>query len=515
MGELDAMDQSDFLPGETGGIPDWLNPKKRGLLGALAGIRDGKVQPPTPYSGGYPSMQVPDSSSGVPSDFAITENWDRGGGSAKAGPRLVDRIQDDPVSRVNTLGSAPAPVPVPTLLRPGEKAGPAPPPTAGELHLDDLRTQLGALSQPSPKMSLMQHIKKGLPGALGAILPIIAGKAFGGEAGMGGAARGVVTGQEEQRTRRQKLEDQKEGQRGTLRQQIEAERGRQESETFRESESTKRMTLQERMQKEREGASDVRQTERDEATYNRQSRTLAQQIELERMRESNRTADIKTKADQAVAMEKQKQAGREKLETMRGTLRKTIAAQGRASAATSSSRTMAEMARSVREQVPVITGEIDAIAGKLGPGIGRWNELWVNKVGFNDPDFAGLDTDLDLFASALVRTHFGARGGQQYRAELKKQFSEAQTADNLKARLLHADKWLAGYAKLDQQGTGSPTTKIEEGAPAAKPGAKPSSARPQADFGPATYKDGTVVPDGKTGGGGKYVSKGGRWVPKK
>jgi hypothetical protein len=115
---------------------------------------------------------------------------------------------------------------------------------------------------------------------------------------------------------------------------------------------------------------------------------------------------------------------------------------------TSQSRSMAEMANTVTQQVPSLLGQIDALKQKIGPAAGRWNQLWTNHAGFNDPDFAGLDQDLDLFASALVRTHFGGRGGQGYREALKKNFTEAQSPDDLKARIQHAETWLQGYANI-------------------------------------------------------------------
>lgn len=124
---------------------------------------------------------------------------------------------------------------------------------------------------------------------------------------------------------------------------------------------------------------------------------------------------------------------------------------------TSQSRSMAEMAQTVTQQVPDLLSQIDALKAKIGPAAGRWNQMWVNRAGMNDPDFAGLDQDLDLFASALVRTHFGARGGQGYREALKKDFSMAQSPEDLKARIQHADQWLTGYANMTKPGGAPPT----------------------------------------------------------
>jgi hypothetical protein len=98
---------------------------------------------------------------------------------------------------------------------------------------------------------------------------------------------------------------------------------------------------------------------------------------------------------------------------------------------------------------------VDTLAESVGPFKGRWNEFMVNKGGKDFPEFAGLDIDLDLFASALVRTHFGARGGGQYREALKHMLAESQSPEDLKARITHADKWLLGYANIKPAGHGN------------------------------------------------------------
>lgn len=131
---------------------------------------------------------------------------------------------------------------------------------------------------------------------------------------------------------------------------------------------------------------------------------------------------------------------------------------------TAQTRSMAEMAKTVTEQVPSLLSQVDALKSKIGPVAGRWNQMWVNRGGADDPEFAGLDQDLDLFASALVRTHFGGRGGMGYREALKKDFSEAQSPEDLKARIQHADKWILGYAKAGEKKPTSETPKPAAGA---------------------------------------------------
>jgi hypothetical protein len=113
---------------------------------------------------------------------------------------------------------------------------------------------------------------------------------------------------------------------------------------------------------------------------------------------------------------------------------------------TSQMRNMGEMASTIQPQMENVISEVQQMAQSIGPAVGRWNQLMVNKGGKDFPQFAGLDTDLDLLASAIVRTHFGARGGQGYREELRKQFGEAQSPEDLINRIQHAEGWVRGYA---------------------------------------------------------------------
>lgn len=113
---------------------------------------------------------------------------------------------------------------------------------------------------------------------------------------------------------------------------------------------------------------------------------------------------------------------------------------------TTTQRNMAEMAATVQPQMESVINEVEQLANAVGPAVGRWNELMVNKGGADYPQFAGLDTDLDLLASAIVRTHFGARGGQEYRQELRRMFGAAQSPQDLVNRIEHAEGWIEGYA---------------------------------------------------------------------
>lgn len=134
----------------------------------------------------------------------------------------------------------------------------------------------------------------------------------------------------------------------------------------------------------------------------------------------------------------------------------TVAGVNSANTPTAQNRGRAEFAKTVVDRVPDILSQVDALKEKIGPTAGRWNQMWVNRGGMDDPDFAGLDQDLKMYASAVVVTHFGARGGgHEYREALEKNFGEAQSPEDLKARIQHANEWIKGYANIGKGGAGA------------------------------------------------------------
>lgn len=117
-------------------------------------------------------------------------------------------------------------------------------------------------------------------------------------------------------------------------------------------------------------------------------------------------------------------------------------------APTSQTRTRGQMAAVTEADEKETFSQIDRLAAKIGPGAGRWNQFWVNKAGINDPDFANLDSKLHAYASGLAVTHFGARGGgQQFIKQMEKEMGEAQSPEDLKARIQAWDSKMSQYAK--------------------------------------------------------------------
>jgi hypothetical protein len=123
---------------------------------------------------------------------------------------------------------------------------------------------------------------------------------------------------------------------------------------------------------------------------------------------------------------------------------------------TSSMLTQGQMAQTIQPMIPQIQSEVQKLAQEIGPGAGRWNNYWVNKGGINDPAFAGLNQDLQLFATALGKAHFGASMPEGFVNDMMRDFGTAQSPEDLQARLEHAEGWINGYAA--RVGGGNPKT---------------------------------------------------------
>lgn len=113
---------------------------------------------------------------------------------------------------------------------------------------------------------------------------------------------------------------------------------------------------------------------------------------------------------------------------------------------TSSMLTQGQMAQTIQAQIPVLKQEITALGDKIGATGGRWNDFWVKKAGANDPAYAGVDQDLQLYATAIGKAHFGASMPEGFVKDMMRDFGMAQSPEDLQARIDHAEGWINGYA---------------------------------------------------------------------
>lgn len=149
------------------------------------------------------------------------------------------------------------------------------------------------------------------------------------------------------------------------------------------------------------------------------------------------------------------QPGTETLQTVRPG--QTVAAGAQTAAGlnsvntpTTQQRTAAGRAETVVAMAPEVLSRIDALAPKLGPLEGRWNEFMQGKVGSDDPDFAALRSDLLMMSSAVALAHAQGRLPENLRLEFDNAInSPKQTPENLKATINTMLPWLQ---KMQQQG---------------------------------------------------------------
>jgi len=121
---------------------------------------------------------------------------------------------------------------------------------------------------------------------------------------------------------------------------------------------------------------------------------------------------------------------------------------------TAQQRTAAGRAETVVAMAPEVLSRIDALAPKLGPIEGRWNEFMQGKVGSDDPDFAALRSDLLMFSSGVALAHAQGRLPENLRLEFDHAInSPKQTPENLKATINAMLPWLQ---KMQQQGQPNP-----------------------------------------------------------
>lgn len=140
---------------------------------------------------------------------------------------------------------------------------------------------------------------------------------------------------------------------------------------------------------------------------------------------------------------------------------------------TQSMLTMGQMAQTIQQQVPALKQEIDQLGAKVGPAAGRWNDFWVKKGGLDDPLYAGVDQDLQLYATALGKAHFGASMPEGFVNDMMRDFSLAQSPADLQSRVDHAEGWVNGYAS--RVGSAAPTNPAKPNTKSANPTPTPNS----------------------------------------
>lgn len=110
---------------------------------------------------------------------------------------------------------------------------------------------------------------------------------------------------------------------------------------------------------------------------------------------------------------------------------------------TSTMRNIEAQANTAAEGIPGTIQEITRLSNKLGPVSGRWNDFMQGKVGMDDPEFAGLRSDLLMVSSAVALAHARGRLPENLREEFDHMINAPQqTPENIVAILQHIQLWM-------------------------------------------------------------------------
>lgn len=117
-------------------------------------------------------------------------------------------------------------------------------------------------------------------------------------------------------------------------------------------------------------------------------------------------------------------------------------------APTTQRRNAGQQAADILPQITDAEARIKDISDQIGPGEGRLYDVWVGRVGANDPKYAALKAQLELIAGAFNKAHLNTELGYRDFGDLLR---TAQTPQNLIA-ILERVKSLAQTYKAAGEG---------------------------------------------------------------
>lgn len=114
-------------------------------------------------------------------------------------------------------------------------------------------------------------------------------------------------------------------------------------------------------------------------------------------------------------------------------------------------RSMKQQAQALLPQIDRIEPMIDRVAGKLGPGAGRWNDFWQGKVGAKDPEFAKLKDEMGFLESGVALAHARGRMSDTIFNHFKTMFDAGkQDPANMHSAMQVARTWMTDYSHLGE-----------------------------------------------------------------
>jgi hypothetical protein len=133
---------------------------------------------------------------------------------------------------------------------------------------------------------------------------------------------------------------------------------------------------------------------------------------------------------------------------------------------TNTMKTMKQQAQATLPGIDRALDETEKVAGLLGPGEGRWNDLMTNKLGAENPAYKHYYDEIGMVQSAVTLAHARGRMSNELFEHFEKMFDAGKQAPaNMIQALNVAKEWLTDYSTMGE-GAGGGATPAAPGASA-------------------------------------------------
>lgn len=128
---------------------------------------------------------------------------------------------------------------------------------------------------------------------------------------------------------------------------------------------------------------------------------------------------------------------------------RTISQEGSLNSPTTMQRNSGGRADIVLSAIPDVLNDLHTNAAQLGPGMGRFNDIYSGKIGAPNPQFSGLMADLHLMGTAVALAHAQGRMSNELLTEFNNMIaSPQQSPQNIEAVLGKVQNYMQRQSDL-------------------------------------------------------------------
>jgi hypothetical protein len=128
---------------------------------------------------------------------------------------------------------------------------------------------------------------------------------------------------------------------------------------------------------------------------------------------------------------------------------RTISQEGSLNSPTTMQRNSGGRADIVLSAIPDVLNDLHTNAAQLGPGMGRFNDIYSGKIGAPNPQFSGLMADLHLMGTAVALAHAQGRMSNELLSEFNNMIaSPQQSPQNIEAVLGKVQNYMQRQSDL-------------------------------------------------------------------